>query len=68
MIPTSIDNLQAELRARNYIPDRGLVTSIFLALKLSRPLFLEGEAGVGKAEVAKMLAAVLDSNLMRLGC
>lgn len=68
MIPTSIDNLQAELRARNYIPDRGLVTSIFLALKLGRPLFLEGEAGVGKTEVAKMLAAVLDTNLIRLQC
>ncbi len=68
MIPNSIDTLQAELRARNYIPERGLVTSIFLALKLGRPLFLEGEAGVGKTEVAKMLAAVLDTNLIRLQC
>lgn len=68
MIPNSIDNLQAELRARNYIPERGLVTSIFLALKLGRPLFLEGEAGVGKTEVAKMLAAVLDTDLIRLQC
>jgi len=68
LIPNSIDTLQAELRARNYIPERGLVTSIFLALKLGRPLFLEGEAGVGKTEVAKMLAAVLDTNLIRLQC
>ena len=68
MNPNSIDNLYTELRARNYIPERGLVTSIFLALKLGRPLFLEGEAGVGKTEVAKMLAAVLDTELIRLQC
>lgn len=68
MIPNSIDQLQAELRARNYIPERGLVTSIFLALKLGRPLFLEGEAGVGKTEVAKMLASVLETELIRLQC
>ena len=68
MIPNSIDQLQGELRARNYIPERGLVTSIYLALKLGRPLFLEGEAGVGKTEVAKMLAAVLETDLIRLQC
>jgi MoxR-like ATPase len=68
LIPDSIDELQAALRARNYIPDRGLATSIYLALKLGRPLFLEGEAGVGKTEVAKMLAAVLDTDLIRLQC
>ena len=68
MNPNSIDDLHNELRARNYIPERGLVTSIFLALKLGRPLFLEGEAGVGKTEVAKMLAAVLGTDLIRLQC
>jgi MoxR-like ATPase len=51
-----------------YIADRGLATSIFLALKLNRPLFLEGEAGVGKTEVAKVLTAVLDTDLIRLQC
>jgi MoxR-like ATPase len=64
----SIDQLQNELRERLYIADRGLATSIFLALRLGRPLFLEGEAGVGKTEVAKVVAQLLDTDLIRLQC
>ena len=64
----SIDSLQSALRERNYIAERGLATSLFLALKLNRPLFLEGEAGVGKTEVAKVLASLLDTELIRLQC
>jgi MoxR-like ATPase len=64
----TIDNLQNELRYHLYIADRGLATSIFLALKLARPLFLEGEAGVGKTEVAKVLAHLLETDLIRLQC
>lgn len=65
---TSIETLQTALRARNYVADRGLATSIYLAYKLNRPLFLEGEAGVGKTEVAKMMADILDTELIRLQC
>ena len=64
----SIDDLQAALRAHQYVADRGLATAIFLALKLQRPLFLEGEAGVGKTEVAKVLAQLLETELIRLQC
>ncbi len=64
----SIEELQAALRDQLYIADRGLATTIFLALKLSRPLFLEGEAGVGKTEVAKVLANLLNASLIRLQC
>jgi MoxR-like ATPase len=65
---TSIETLQTALRARNYVADRGLATSIYLAYKLNRHLFLEGEAGVGKTEVAKMMADILDTELIRLQC
>ena len=65
---TTIDDLQAALARRAYVSERGLATAIFLALKLGRPLLLEGEAGVGKTEVAKMLAALLDRPLLRLQC
>ncbi|MFQ5791949.1 MAG: AAA family ATPase [Acidobacteriota bacterium] len=64
----SIDQLQTALRDELYIAERGLATSIFLALKLGRPLFLEGEAGVGKTEVAKVLARLLTTELIRLQC
>jgi MoxR-like ATPase len=64
----SIDDLQNALREHLYIADRGLATAIFLALKLGRPLFLEGEAGVGKTEVGKVLARLLDTELIRLQC
>jgi MoxR-like ATPase len=64
----SIADLQALLREQLYVADRGLATSIYLALKLERPLFLEGEAGVGKTEIAKVLATILDADLIRLQC
>jgi MoxR-like ATPase len=64
----SIDDLEVALRDQLYLADRGLATSIFLSLKLERPLFLEGEAGVGKTEVAKALAGSLDTELIRLQC
>src|SRR5207249_4433414 len=62
--PSSIDELQTLLEQQSYIADRGLATSIFLALKLQRPLLLEGEAGVGKTEVAKVLASGLQTELL----
>jgi MoxR-like ATPase len=64
----SVDELQSALRQHDYVADRGLATAIFLALKLRRPLFLEGEAGVGKTEVAKVLAMLLGTELIRLQC
>ena len=64
----SIDEVQERLRQADYIADRGLATSLFLALRLQKPLFLEGEAGVGKTEVAKVLSLVLDRPLIRLQC
>jgi MoxR-like ATPase len=60
--------VQRELREHDYLADEGLSTAIFLALKLGRPLFLEGEAGVGKTEVAKVLSRILDTPLIRLQC
>ncbi len=64
----SIDALQAALSTCDYVADRGLVTAVYLALKLKRPLFLEGEPGVGKTEIAKVLARLLDTRLIRLQC
>ena len=64
----SIEDLQAGLREHLYVADRGLATAIYLSLKLGRPLFLEGEAGVGKTEVAKVMARLLDTELIRLQC
>ena len=64
----SIEAVQEALRAQSYLAERGLATSIFLALRLGRPLLLEGEAGVGKTEVAKALAAARGSELIRLQC
>jgi len=61
-------DLQARLREFDYLADDGLATAIFLALKLGRPLFLEGEAGVGKTEVAKVLSRILETPLIRLQC
>ena len=66
--PSTINELQKLLAEQLYITDRGLAVSIYLALKLQRPLFLEGEAGVGKTEVAKVLASALGRNLIRLQC
>ncbi len=64
----SIDAIQDEFRSRDYIADRSLATAVFLGLELGRPLLLEGEAGVGKTELAKVLAASLDAPLIRLQC
>ncbi len=66
--PASIDDLRRLLAEQRYIADDGLATSIYLALKLARPLLLEGEAGVGKTEVAKVLSAALGADLIRLQC
>ncbi len=67
-VPVSVDELQKALQENLYVADRSLAISIYLALKLRRPLFLEGEAGVGKTEIAKVLAAALDTRLIRLQC
>jgi MoxR-like ATPase len=65
---SSIDALQHALSEQSYVADRALATAIFLSLKLGKPLLLEGEAGVGKTEVAKTLARLLDTRLIRLQC
>jgi len=67
-LPASIDETIAMLGAEDYLAGRSLATVIFLALKMKRPLFLEGEAGVGKTEIAKTLAKALDRPLIRLQC
>ena len=67
-MPASVDDLQAALRKELYVADRGLAMSVYLALQLRRPLFLEGEAGVGKTEVAKALSSALGARLIRLQC
>jgi MoxR-like ATPase len=66
--PANVDATLALLTAQDYVADRRLATAVFLALKLQRPLFLEGEAGVGKTEIAKVLAAGLRRKLIRLQC
>ncbi|HEY3084451.1 MAG TPA: MoxR family ATPase [Candidatus Dormibacteraeota bacterium] len=66
--PTTIEDVESRLRERRYIGDRALATSIFLSLQLQKPLFIEGEAGVGKTEAAKVMAEVLDARLIRLQC
>lgn len=68
VLPTSIDQVQNLLRDQRYVADRGLAVAIYLALTLKRPLFLEGEAGVGKTEIARSLATGLDTELIRLQC
>ena len=66
--PASVEELQDQLREHLYVADRGLAISTYLALKLQRPLFLEGEAGVGKTEVAKVLTSATSTDLIRLQC
>ena len=66
--PHSIHDLQQRLAAGHYVADTGLVVSLFLALRLRRPLFVEGEAGVGKTALAAAMAAALDTDLIRLQC
>jgi MoxR-like ATPase len=67
-LPQSVDDAATLLRSGQYVADRSLATAVFLALKLGRPLFLEGEAGVGKTEIAKVLASTLGRELIRLQC
>jgi len=67
-LPKSIDDTQALLANADYVAERSLATAVFLALKMGRPLFLEGEAGVGKTEIAKVLASSLGRPLVRLQC
>ena len=67
-IPTSIDETMELLQAGNYVADRSLATTLYLSLTLNRPLFLEGEAGVGKTEIANVLANTLGRRLERLQC
>jgi MoxR-like ATPase len=67
-VPTSIDETLALLTSGEYVAERSLATAVFLALRMQRPLFLEGEAGVGKTEIAKVLASALGRRLIRLQC
>ena len=67
-LPASVDETQSRLAEGDYIAERSLATAVFLTLRMRRPLFLEGEAGVGKTEVARVLARVLRRRLVRLQC
>src|SRR4051812_47785876 len=67
-LPKSIDETQALLASGEYVADRSLATTLFLALSMRRPLFLEGEAGVGKTEIAKVVSQALGRDLIRLQC
>jgi len=67
-IPHTVDDLQQRLAAAHYVADRGLAISLFLALRLQRPLFLEGEAGVGKTALAGAVASALGRDLIRMQC
>jgi len=66
--PTSIDATQTLLAEADYVAERSLATALYLSLAMKRPLFLEGEAGVGKTEIAKVIATVLERELLRLQC
>src|SRR5213594_3762349 len=68
MSVSSIDELEGALTGASYLPDRGLATALYLALRLEKPLLLEGEAGVGKTEAAKSVARALGARLIRLQC
>src|SRR4029077_14904150 len=67
-VPQSVGELTQTLRQGGYLADRGLATALFVALSLDRPVLLEGEVGVGKTEVAKVMAAVFGRRLIRLQC
>ncbi|MEX1074704.1 MAG: AAA family ATPase, partial [Burkholderiales bacterium] len=68
MLPTSIDDTQKLLASADYVADRSLATALYLSLAMQRPLFLEGEAGTGKTEIAKVVARSLGRELIRLQC
>src|SRR5512134_3486351 len=67
-LPNSVDAMLELLTSRGYLAERSLATVAYLALRMGRPLFLEGEAGVGKTEIAKVLSAALGRKLIRLQC
>ena len=67
-LPENVDATEARLASGNYVADRSLATAVYLSLSLGRPLFLEGEAGVGKTEIAKVLSETLGRDLIRLQC
>ena len=67
-LPANIDECITFLHKGDYVGDRSLATTLFLSLKMARPIFLEGEAGVGKTEIANVVANVLDRSLIRLQC
>ena len=67
-LPTSVDAMLELLTSRGYLAERSLATVTYLSLRMGRPLFLEGEAGVGKTEIAKVLSAALGRKLIRLQC
>ena len=67
-LPATIDQTLELLAAADYLADRSLATVLFLALRMGRPMFLEGEAGVGKTEIAKVLSSTLGRRLIRLQC
>ena len=64
----TVDDVQNQLNKKQYIADKSLSTSLFLSLKMKRPIFLEGEPGVGKTEIAKVLAKIVETDLIRLQC
>ena len=67
MLP-QIAEIQGQLEAQHYVTDRAIATTIYLAMKLRKPVLIEGQAGVGKTEIAKVLAASLNTDLIRLQC
>ena len=67
-LPHDIDDVSRLLDARGYVGDEEIATALFLAMRLRRPLLIEGHAGVGKTEIAKVLAAALATTLIRLQC
>ena len=67
-IPSTVDELEAAFIAQDYVPERGLTVSTHLAIQMGRPLFVEGEPGVGKTEIAKVLTAITGAELIRLQC
>src|SRR4051812_18603391 len=68
VLPASVDSMLELLTSRGYLAERSLATVTYLSLRMGRPLFLEGEAGVGKTEIAKVLSAALGRKLIRLQC
>jgi MoxR-like ATPase len=67
-LPSTVDELEAAFVANGYVPERSLSVAIHLAIQMGRPLFVEGEPGVGKTEIAKVLASITDADLIRLQC